>query len=153
MKKSAYITLLFLILILTASCSKNMYTAGMDKVQKSEFEAIASSLEESTDYEKNYIFMTQISGFLDKKDDPELLTVFLTGYVDNHPEDPFNAFYLFSVARRYKEQGADPFAHYYFSRILHSYSDVSWQGQSIHFLCLKEILGNSQDLEEKIECY
>ena len=64
-----------------------MYTAGMDKVQKSEFEAIASSLEESTDYEKNYILMTQISGFLDKKDDPELLTVFLTGYVDNHPRD------------------------------------------------------------------
>ena len=32
--------MLFLSLsLLAASCSKNMYTAGMDKVQKSEFEA------------------------------------------------------------------------------------------------------------------
>ena len=130
-----------------------MYTAGMDKVQKSEFEALASSLEKSTDYEKNYIRMMQIYTFLDKKEDPELLSVFLTDYVDSHPEDPFNAYYLFTVAGRYKQQGAMPFAHYYFSRILHSYTDVTYQEQSIHFLCLKEILGNSQDLEEKIECY
>lgn len=155
MKKASCITLLFLplLLLLGTSCSKDIYTAGMDKVQKSEFETLSASLEKSTDYEKNYIHMMQISSFLDRKDDPELLTVFLTDYVDNHPEDPFNAFYLFTVARRYKEQKALPFAHYYYSRILHSYSDVSWQGQSIHFLCLKEILGNSQNLDEKIECY
>ena len=88
--------MLFLSLsLLAASCSKNMYTAGMDKVQKSEFEALASSLEQSIDYEKNYIRMMQIYTFLDKKEDPELLSVFLTGYVDSHPEDPFNAYYLF----------------------------------------------------------
>ena len=92
--------------------------------------------------------MMQIYTFLDKKEDPELLSVFLTGYVDSHPEDPFNAYYLFTVAERYKQQEGAPFAHYYFSRILHSYTDVTYQGQSIHFLCLKEILGNSQDLEE-----
>ena len=52
--------MLFLSLsLLAASCSKNMYTAGMDKVQKSEFEALASSLEQSIDYEKNYIRMMQ----------------------------------------------------------------------------------------------
>ena len=146
--------MLFLSLsLLAASCSKNMYTAGMDKVQKSEFEALASSLEQSIDYEKNYIRMMQIYTFLDKKEDPELLSVFLTGYVDSHPEDPFNAYYLFTVAERYKQQEGAPCAHYYFSRILHSYTDATYQGQSIHFLCLKEILGNSQDLEEKIECY
>ena len=53
--------MLFLSLsLLAASCSKNMYTAGMDKVQKSEFEALASSLDQSIDYEKNYIRMMQI---------------------------------------------------------------------------------------------
>jgi len=155
MKKTVHIGmfLVSLSLLLATACSKDMYTAGMDKVQKREFETMASSLEKSTDYEKNYILMTQLASFLDKKENPELLTVFLTDYVDTHPEDPFNAFYLFTVARRYKEQDASPFAHYYYSRILHSYSDVSWQGQSIHFLCIKEILGNSQNLEEKMECY
>ena len=155
MKKSAHITLLFLslTLLLTTGCSKDMYTAGMDKVQKSEFESISASLEKSTDYEKNYIHMMQIYKFLDKKEDPELLSVFLTNYVEEHPEDPFNAYYLYTVALRYKQQDAAPFAHYYYSRILHSYTDVTYQGQSIHFLCLKEILGSSQDLDEKIECY
>lgn len=155
MKKSICIKLLFLsiFLLLTSSCSKDMYTAGMDKTQKKEFEALDMALEKSTDYEKNYIRMMQIYNFLDKKEDPELLSVYLTDYVDNHPQDPFNAYYLFTVAGRYKEQSADPFAHYYFSRILHSYTDVTYQGQSIHFLCLKEILGKSQDVEEKIECY
>ncbi len=155
MKKSAHITLLFISLILLAatSCSKDMYTAGMDKIQKGEFEAISTSLEKSTDYEKNYIHMMQIYKFLDNKEEPELLSVFLSDYVESHPEDPFNAYYLYTVALRYKEQQAAPFAHYYFSRILHSYTDVTYQEQSIHFLCLKEILGNSQDLDEKIECY
>ncbi len=145
--------LISLFTLLATACSKDMYTAGMDKAQKREFEAMVSSLEESTDYEKNYILMTQLASFLDRKDNPELLTVFLTDYVEAHPEDPFNAFYLFTVARRYKEQDASPFAHYYYSRILHSYSDVSWQGQSIHFLCIKEILNSSQNLEERMECY
>ena len=156
LKKSAHITslvLTLLLILMVTACSKDMYTAGMDKVQRGEFEALASSLEKSTDYEKNYIHMMQIYSFLDKKEDPELLTVFLTDYVDNHPEDPFNAYYLFTVAMRYKGQDAAPFAHYYFSRILHSYTDVTYQGQSIHFLCLKEILRNSQDLDEKTECY
>ena len=155
MKKYAHITLLFLslILLILTACSKDMYTAGMDKVQRGEFEALSSSLETRTDYEKNYIRMMQIYNFLDKKEDPELLSVFLNDYVDNHPADPFNAYYLFTVAGRYKQQDAAPFAHYYFSRILHSYTDVTYQGQSIHFLCLKEILKSSQNLEEKIECY
>ena len=155
MKKADCMTLLFLslFLLIATSCSKDMYTSGLDKVQKSEFESISASLEKSTDYEKNYIHMMQIYQFLDKKDDPELLSVFLTDYVESHPEDPFNAYYLYTVALRYKGQEAFPFAHYYFSRILHSYTDVIYQNQSIHFLCLKEILGSSQDLEEKIECY
>ena len=69
MKKAAYITMLFfsLLLLLTTSCSKDMYTAGMDKVQKNEFEALSASLEKSTDYEKNYIRMMQIYNFLDKR--------------------------------------------------------------------------------------
>lgn len=155
MKKSArtFLPFLCLILMLATSCSREMYTAGMDKAQKTEFESIAATLEKSTDYEKNYINMMQVYSFLDTKEDPQLLSVFLIDYVDSHPDDPFNAFYLFTVAQRYKEQNATPFAHYYFSRILHSYSDVSYQGESIHFLCIKEILSNTQDTDEKIECY
>ena len=130
-----------------------MYTAQLDKVQKIEFESLSASLENSTDYEKNYIRMMQIYNLLDKEEYPELLSGFLTDYVDNHPEDPFNAYYLFTVAERYKKQSASPFAHYYYSRILHSYTDVTYQGKSIHFLCINEILSNSQDPEEKIECY
>ena len=129
-----------------------MYTYGMDKNQKKEFDSLAASLTASTDYEKNYIHMMQIYNFLNKQEN-ELMSTFLSDYVDKHPTDPYNAFYLFTIAQRYKEDGAEDFAHYYFNRIIHSYTDVGYQGKSIHFLCLKEIIARSQDNYEKIECY
>jgi len=139
------------------SCGGNLYTAEMDKNDRADFLRLVSALESErengADYEKNYINMMQIKEILDRNPDPELRHLFLSDYVYRNPDDPYNAFYLFSVARDALNRDAVPFALHYFRRILADYKDVNFRDESVHCMCLRAIIKYGADPGEKIACY
>ncbi len=148
--------LLTAVLVFT-SCGRDIYTSGMEKGDAERFGQLVSSLkisaEEEADYEKNYITMMQIKGMLDRNSDPELINLFLSDYVHSHPDDPYNAFYLFTMAGNSMDKDALPFALHYFRRIINNCSDVNFRGESVHYLSLRALIRYSTYPEEKIACF
>ena len=68
------------------------------------------------------------------------LELFLTDWVNTHPEDPYNAYWLLMTAHAYLESDAAPVAEYYFERIINDSPDLTVQGKSVHFLCLQHLI-------------
>jgi tetratricopeptide (TPR) repeat protein len=57
------------------------------------------------------------------------------------------------AAGAYKELGATSFAIHYYERILKNYPDITVMGNSIHFMCLKELISNPVCKEYLVEYY
>jgi tetratricopeptide (TPR) repeat protein len=74
-----------------------------------------------------------------------ILINFLTARIDADPGDPYNGYYLLMTAYAYTRQEAWQVAALYFDRILKNYNDLSVQGQSIHLVCLKELITLVED--------
>ena len=87
------------------------------------------------------------------KQDNEMI-LFLTDWVEKHPDDIYNAYWLRTVANIYLENGAEPVAEYYYDRILKNYPDLLLsKGQSIHFECLQHLIQISQNSTNKISYF
>jgi tetratricopeptide (TPR) repeat protein len=80
---------------------------------------------------------------------PTRLNLLLTTSVEDHPEDPFNAYYLLLVAQNYEAQRAFPFARHYYERIVNRFPDVSVRGRSSHFEALRALARLSEDPEAR----
>ena len=81
------------------------------------------------------------------------MIVFLTEWAEDHPDDPYNAYWLLMTAYAYLENDAEPIAEYYFERIINNYSDLKIQGKSIHFLCLQHLIQISKSSANKISYF
>jgi len=84
-----------------------------------------------------------------QKKDAELI-LFLTDYVENNPDDRYNAYWLLMTAHTYMHQGAEPIAEYYFDRIIQNYKDLSVNGKSIHIVCLQNLIQISKSPANRI---
>lgn len=82
--------------------------------------------------------------------DYESLSLFLTQWVEEHPDDPYNSYWLLMTAYSYLECNAEPIAEYYFERIINNYQDLMFQGQSIHFICYQHLINISKNPANKI---
>jgi len=100
-----------------------------------------------------FVLLNQIANNLKASGYPDRMNVFLTSYVEKHPKDPFNAYYLFQVARNYHDQNALPIAAYYYNRILQNHPDLLIQGKSIHLMCLQELIRLTKEGEYRINYY
>jgi tetratricopeptide (TPR) repeat protein len=78
---------------------------------------------------------------------------FLSGWVDEHPEDPFNSYYLFMTAYAYMQMEAYPVAGLYFNLIVKNYPDLIVRGESIHLVCLQQLISIETKPERKIWYY
>lgn len=81
------------------------------------------------------------------------LVVYLTDWVDRNPNDKFNAYWLLMVAHSYMQCNADPMAEFYFERIIKNYQDLIIEGQSVHFLCLENLIKISQNPDSRIKYF
>lgn len=81
---------------------------------------------------------------------------FLTSWVDRHPDDPYNSYYLFMTAYAYKEKEAYPMAALYFDLIVKNYPDLDLspvRNESIHLVSLKQLIELSGKPEQQVEYY
>lgn len=119
-----------------------------------EMHALFDLLERERDVGENrFIIIQQIANRLHGAAELEKLILFLTGYVENNQNDPYNAYYLGIVAAAYKDQGAAPMAVHYYERILKNYPDLLISGTTVHYQCLQELLALDDDPNARIEYY
>ena len=146
--KRLFLLILPAVLLFSASCShyNDPYYVTGTKEQKKELSQLSRMLQGQSDTpESNFIVIQEIIKILQTEDELEKLNLFLTTYVEQNSEDPFNAYYLMVVAQNYLKRGAHPFAVLYFERILKNYTDILVHGTSVHYTCLSNLIDMVDD--------
>lgn len=140
-----------LVLTVTVSCAKKK-----DKNEGIEANILAMQdllLSENLTEEARYGIIKKIATtYLSNKQNAELI-VYLTDWVESHPQDKFNAYWLLMVAHSYMQTNEDPMAEFYFERIIKNYQDLEVEGKSVHFLCLENLIKISHNSDSRIKYF
>ena len=103
--------------------------------------------------EQRFMVVQEISKVLRAAGAPRRRILFLTSYVEAHPTDPYNSFYLMSVAEGYRELGSAPLVAHYYERILRNYPDALVRGLSIHRSALDQLIALERDPHRLVVLY
>lgn len=99
--------------------------------------------------ENKYSILNQISNSYLQEGQKEEAILFLTDYIEKNPDDPYNAYWLLMIAHIYLQSETPSIAEYYFDRIIQNYDDLLIQNQSIHILCLQNLIKISKSAENR----
>ena len=140
--KITFFILLVYIIFGSFSCSKNI---------ENQQNKLFSLLDDKTlSKESRYAIINQIStNYLNRGETDELI-LFLTDYVEKNPDDIYNPYWLLMVASTYLDNEAEPFAEYYFDKIIQNYDDLLVKGKSVHIICLQHLIQISTKSENRI---
>lgn len=122
-------------------------------IEKSQTELFALLDQENLEPVSRYAIVNQIATNLVSLNDQQGLILFLTNWVEEHPEDSYNAYWLYLTACAYLSNGAEPVAEYYFDRILVNYQDLLVKGVSIHLTCLQNLIQISTNPRSRIHYF
>ncbi len=107
----------------------------------------------TNDPETRFALMNQIATNLLSEGQTDIVRLFLTSAVEDNPDDPYNAFWLLMVAHVYLQDNAPRMAEYYFERILNNFTDLSVKGDSIHRICLQNLIKITENPELQVFYY
>ncbi len=147
---------IFLISAITASCSKQTLLKAQQNnknytfVQNSLYNLLQN---ENHSKETRYAIVNRIANNMLSIKDYNSLILFLTDWVEKHPDDSYNCYWLLMTAFAYLETDAKPMARYYFERIINNYEDLMVLGKSIHFLCLQHLIQISTNPTNRISYF
>lgn len=130
----------------TVTINSKNYLKTQEKLQK----LLAN---QSLSQETRYAVVNQIASNMRAVKDYNSLVLFLTGWVESHSDDMYNAYWLLMTADAYLANDAEPVAEYYMERILANYDDLMVKGRSIHFLCLQHLIKISDKPENRISYF
>jgi hypothetical protein len=132
----------------SSSSEKNMKT--INKTQHQLQELLKKT---NLDSGSRYAIVNQIANNQLSVKDYQNAILFLTDWVERHQDDTYNSYWLLMTAYAYLSTGAEPFAEYYFDRILRQYPDLLVKGKSIHFICLKNLIRISKTPRSRIKYF
>lgn len=135
---------LFILLLTTfSSCKDNNTSVNQNlKTQEQLYEILKT---QNLNEQQNYSIINQIASNLLAQKDYQGVILFLTDWVEKNPGDMYNSYWLLMSAYAYLSMGAEPVAEYYFDRILQNHQDLLVKGQSIHFICLQNLIQISKE--------
>lgn len=139
----------FGIILLFSSCNKKGNSA-ITEINKNQEELLALLQNPNIDSASRYAIINQIANNLLLINDRQGVILFLTGWVDDHPDDIYNAYWLLMTAYAYMADGSEPVAEYYFDRILQNLPDLLVKGNSVHFMCLQNLIHISKTPRNRI---
>ena len=109
--------------------------------------------EQTLDPKQRYVIINQIANGLLAEQDYQGVILFLTEQVEKQPDDMYNSYWLLMTAHAYLSLGAEPVAEYYFDRILAECPDLLVKGNSIHFMCLQNLIQISKTPSHRIKYF
>lgn len=136
----------------------NFYLSSCSRNSVSEFEMaqneLLSLLERSAgNPESSFSIVNQIATNYLSANDYNGATLFLTNWIATNKEDPYSSYWLLMTAYAYLSMSADPIAEYYFSRILSEYPDLLVRGNSVHYICLTNLIQISKTPHNRIKYF
>lgn len=118
------------------------------KAMQKNFEKIL--LNENLTEETRYALVSRIASNMLTVKDYDSLVLFLTEWVEDHPQDHYNSYWLLMTAYVYLLNDAKPMAEYYFERIINNYNDLLVQGKSLHYICYDYLIQLSTNSANRI---
>ena len=151
--KAFLFTMLFCTSILFSACkdgnSIKKSDTSLNKQQELQTLLESGSLNEK----QRYSIIKQMADTLLAANDYQGLILFLTDWVDKNPSDMYNSYWLLMTAYAYLSTGAEPVAEYYFDRILQQCQDLLVKGNSVHFICLQNLIQISKTPSHRIKYF
>jgi tetratricopeptide (TPR) repeat protein len=154
LRPKKYILSLCLCISLLFSCKNHTIDSSASKQVPNTQGILISLLQDKTlSNESRFALANQIAlNYLQSGKQTDLI-LFLTGYVKDHPDDEFNAYWLLMTAYAYQKESADDIAELYFERIIRNYKDLIVDGESIQFRCLQNLVQISTSHTNRIEYF
>lgn len=128
----------------------SVFSCKANRMETAEEELAALLKNSALDPVSRYAAVNKTANDILDSGDKDGFILFLTDWTENHPDDMYNAYWLLRIAHAYLTAGAEPVAEYYFDRILHSYRDLEVKGNSIHFMCLQNLIQISKTSRSRI---
>jgi tetratricopeptide (TPR) repeat protein len=137
--------------VLLCSCVQNPLPFAKKNADFVEFERILRDTDIRD--ESRYTAINGIAQIYLAEKNYNALILFLTQLVEKNPDDMYNAYWLLMTAYAYLETGAEPFAEYYFERVIETCGDLLVGGNSVHFLCLQNLIRISTNHRNRISFF
>ncbi len=154
-KVTAFLVTVFVATGLTAFNGSESYYIVGNRETASELEKLFDVLNntEELSARDRSVVIEQIAANLHRAGHPERMKVFLTEYVEEHRDDPYNGYYLLLVAQYYDSNGGKPVAQHYYERLLTNYPNLEVRGESIHFQALQRLVELTDNDQDRLEYY
>ncbi|MBP3710317.1 MAG: tetratricopeptide repeat protein [Treponema sp.] len=150
-KHIAFLTLALFFATVSTSCT--MHGTTTQSIEKEQQQLKALLKNETRNSGSRYAIVNQIANNMLTMHDYQSAILFLTDWVQKHPSDAYNSYWLLMTAYAYLSINAEPFAEYYFDRIFRQYPDLLVKGQSVHFLCLRNLIQISKVPSKRIKYF
>ena len=145
--------IIFIFLIQISSCSlipdfflsestgfDQYYITGSEEDKNNLKELFHLLKMEETGSEGEFAVTREIAASFARLKDFDRVINFLSARVINNPSDPYNSYYLLMIAYAHLQLGSEPIAALYFEMIIENYPDLIANDESIHFICLGQLI-------------
>ena len=129
------------------------YVAGSKENQEYILELFNLLRMEDPGTEGEFAVVREIAGTFDKNKDYDKLIHYLSSRTINNPSDPYNGYYFLMIARAYVLQESEPIATLYLDLILNNYPDLIVNNESIHLVCLRNLINLNKNPEKQVWYY
>jgi hypothetical protein len=103
--------------------------------------------------EGEFAVIREITASFARQKDYDRLIHFLSARIINNPSDPYSSYYLLMIAYANIQQKSEPIAALYFDLIVTNYPDFIINDESIHFICLKNLINLNRNPERQVWYY
>ena len=148
--KPAFLIFLFCFATLSFSCQREPEPGSKEKTQAELKEIL---LTQKLEPKQRYTIINQMANALLSEQDYQGVILLLTNWVEENPDDMYNSYWLLMTAYAYLSLNAEPVAEYYFDRILQTCPDLLVKGNSIHFMCLQNLIQISKTPSHRIKYF
>ena len=125
-------------------------TAAEQEMLNNFFNLLASKPNNS---EEQFAVVREIANVYLRQSDYGRLINFLGSRIHRYPDNPFNPFFLFTIAFAYRQLEAYPITALYLHRIVKNYPDLIVKGESIHLASLKQLITLTDNPRQRVWYY
>jgi tetratricopeptide (TPR) repeat protein len=129
------------------------YITGSPQDRETLRDLFALLAEESSSGEDQCAIIREIANTYLRLKEYGKLIYFLSSRTTTYPDDPYNSYYLLMIGYAYMQQEARPVAARFFDLIVKNYPDLTITGESIHLVCLNQLIGLVDDPEQRVRYY
>jgi len=103
--------------------------------------------------EGEFTVTREIAAKFARMQDYDRLIHFLSTQTINNPTNPYNGFYFLMIAYAFIQQDSKPIAALYFDMIVKNYPDLIINDESIHLVCLRNLINLNDNPQRQVWYY